>query len=100
MDWFYNKKLSLMCESGGYLYHGSWIDGTLTEVKSITCDVQPGNRELIYKEYGYYIDCTYRVFCDVDNDIKEGSIVKYGKNQFKVMKIVPWDDYYDVFIQS
>lgn len=78
MGWFYNKQISLMAETGGSLYR----------------------RDLIFKEYGYYIDCTYRIFCNPDSDLKEGSIVKYGDEQFKVMKIVPWDDYYDIFIQS
>ena len=100
MAWFYDKQIILMAETGGALVHGSWVEGTLTEQKTIACDVQPASRDLIYKEYGYYIDCTYRVFCDPDGELKEGAIVKYNGEQFKVMKIVPWDNYYDVFIQS
>lgn len=100
MAWFYDKQIILMAETGGSLVHGSWVEGTLTEQKTISCDVQPSSRDLIYKEYGYYINCTYRVFCDPDGDLQEGSIVKYNDEQFKVVKIVPWDDYFDVFIQS
>lgn len=73
-DWFYDKQITLLKEIEGHMYHGSWIDGTLSPFKTIPCDVQPANREQIYKEYGYYIDCTKRVFADLDNDIKLFSV--------------------------
>lgn len=99
-NWFYNKEITLLQESGGYLFHGSWIEGSITEVKTIPCDVQPSNREKIYKDYGYYIDCTYRVFCDIDSSITVGGMVRYKGNDFDIVKVIEWDDYLDVFIQE
>lgn len=99
MSWFYNKQISLMAETGGYMYHGSWVEGELKEAKTISCDVQPANREQIYKDYGYFIECSKRIFCDVDGDIDVGSLVKYDNQLYKVVKIIKWDDYMDVFIE-
>ena len=100
MSWFYNKQISLMGESGGYMYHGSWVDGTPEVLKTITCDVQPANREEIYKQYGFYIECSQRIFCDIDNALKTGSIVEYAGEKYKIVKIVNWDDYLDIFINN
>jgi len=99
-EYFYDKEISLLKESEGYLYHGSWVKGTLTELKTLFCDVQPSNRELVFKEYGYYIDCTKRIFCDVDSDIADGDIVEYKGIRFKIEKIIEWDDYLDIFMKE
>jgi len=100
MDWFYNKQIILMTVSEGYMYHGSWVEEGYTQLKTIACDVQPANRELIFKEYGYYIDCKYRVFCDINSIITLGCIVKYSDNYFIVDKIIVWDDYFDMFLNE
>lgn len=100
MDWFYNKKITLLEEKDGYLYHGSWVDGELVEIKMIPCDVQPASREQIFKDYGYYIDCSYRIFCNTDGAIDVGNMIRYNGNDFNIVKIIKWDDYYDVFIQE
>ena len=97
---FYNKEITLLKETEGYLYHGSWIEGTIEPVKDIVCDVQPSNKELIYREYGYYIDCTKRIFCDVDADIVEGDLIEYEGVRFRIEKLITWDDYYDIFIKE
>ncbi len=99
-DWFYDKQITLLKEIEGHMYHGSWIDGTLSPFKTISCDVQPASREQIFKDYGYYIDCTKRVFCDVDTDIVDGDIVEYKGIQFKINKIIEWDDYFDIFMKE
>lgn len=99
-DYFYNKEIVLLKETEGHMYHGSWVDGEIMEVKTITCDVQPASREQIFKDYGYYIDCTKRVFCNLDSDITIGGMVRYRENNFDVVKVIEWDDYLDVFIKE
>lgn len=99
-NYFYNKEIILLAETEGYLHHGVLVEGVLTETKTINCDVQPANREQIYKDYGYYIDCKYRVFSDVDTDIKLGAKVKYKDNTYKIVKVIEWDSYYDIFIDE
>lgn len=99
-NWFYNKQITLLKETDGYMYHGSWMDGEIVEVRSIPCDVQPASREQIFKDYGYYIDCTYRAFCDLDNDIVIGGMVCYKDKDFDIVKVIEWDDYLDCFIKE
>lgn len=97
--WFCDKSVSVLRETGGYLYRGSWVDGTLQEVLHLTCDVQPANREQIFKDYGYYIDCSIRIFCDI-SDIRIGDIAEYNGQQYKIVKIFPWDNYLDIFAED
>lgn len=75
----------------------------MQEVCQLVCDVQPVNREQLYKEYGFEIDCSVRIFCDLC-DIRVGDIIEYGGQQHKIVKIIRWNDYLDVigedFIQN
>lgn len=98
MDWFYNSAISLLGESEGVMYHGTYQAGEPVENKSIPCDVQPSGREEFYKEYGYYIDCNYAVYCDADTAIVEGNKVRYKGNDYTINKLVTWDDYYILYI--
>ena len=100
MRWFYNKEISILRESEGRLYHGSWIKGDFVPVVNIICDVQPANREQIYKDYGYYIECKYRIFCDRGVDIKISDRVLYEGAEYKVVKIIEWDDFLDIFVEA
>lgn len=99
MRWFYNKTIQILRESDGQLYHGSWVKGDYVPISEISCDVQPANREQIYKDYGYYIDCKYRIFCD-RIDIKTGDYIRFEGAEYKVVKIIAWDDYLDLFAEA
>ena len=100
-DFFYDKSITLMKTSIGHKdYNGVWIKGQLEPFKSIFCDVQPASREQIYKDYGYYIDCTKRIFSDIDTDIKTGGVVKYQEKNFTITNIVEWNDYLDIFLKE
>lgn len=97
--WFYNKAVMVFSLTGGKLYHGSWIEGELIEKVRLVCDVQPANRELIFKEYGYYIDCSIRIFCDLCG-LQVGDIAEYDGQRYKIVKVIKWDDYLDVFAED
>lgn len=56
-DWFYDKQITLLQETEGYTYHGSWVEGTLSPIKTISCDVQPTDKRQIFNIYGYSVDC-------------------------------------------
>lgn len=99
MKWFYNKSIQLMEERGGGISHGVWVAGQLVPVKTIACDIQPASREQIFKDYGYYIDCSKRVFCDIDTSLVAGAIVSLETENYKIVKIVEWDDYLDIFLE-
>jgi len=67
----------------------------LHEVCRPACDVQPVNREQLYKEYGLEIDCSIRIWCDLC-DIRVGDIAEYSGQQYEIVKVIKWDDYLDV----
>lgn len=101
MDFFYNKEITLMEQTAGHKdKNGIWVKGELSPIKTIFCDVQPASKEQIYKDYGYSIDCTKRVFCNADNTIKTGNIVQYQNTNYTIVKIIEWDDYYDMFLKE
>lgn len=97
--WFYEKQITLM-NQGGHMERGSWVEDAPTESIAIPCDVQPANREQLFKEYGYYIDCTKRAFCDLVEGLDAGSLVSYDGQPFDVVKVIEWNDYLDVFIKE
>ena len=69
--------------------YGNYIPG-IPVTKTMRVNVQPYSRELLLKAYGYDIEVTKRVMCEVDTDIKEGSIITYKGIDYEVKKI-PWD---------
>ncbi len=96
---FYDKELKVLSESEGYTDdYGIWHDGEVTDLKTIYADVQPYSSELCYKDYGYRVQCTKRVFCDIDIDIVEGTLLKIETKRFKTMKIIRWDSYMELMI--
>lgn len=81
--------------------NGITIKGALFFIKSIDVDIQPFSRRLLLKSYGYDLEVTKRIFMEVDQDVKIGTILKYTDSQNKTeeyeVKAIPWDDgYYEV----
>lgn len=67
---------------------------------AIMVDLQPYSTEKAKVEYGYDIKCTRRMFCDVIDEIKESSVIKY-KNKFYKVEKIPWDDgYYEILLSE
>lgn len=79
--------------------YGGYVPGVET-TKILYTDIQPFSRELLLKKYGYDIEVTKLMLCDVDDDIKEGSIVVFKGKDYEVKKI-PWDDgHYEVVLNA
>lgn len=93
--WFYDKDVIIFRKEEGHLYHGSLVEGELQEVCRLICDVQPVNREQLYKEYGFQLDCSVRIWCD-PCDIRAGDVAEYAGERYKIVKVIRWDDYLDV----
>ena len=100
MGWFYNDSLTVLVQSAGHLDQGVWIDGDTTESTPIACDVQPASRDEVFKDYGYYIDCSFRVFCDPDSKLDVGVTVNYGGKKYKIAKLVNWRTFYEFFMDE
>ncbi|MCI1964520.1 MAG: hypothetical protein LKJ17_00055 [Oscillospiraceae bacterium] len=100
-EWFYSKEIKAMGQGEGYLDDsGIWHNGTETAIKTIPCDVQPYTKELAYKDYGFTVDCTKRVFCEVDSTLQNGITVQYNGERYKIVKLIDWDNYYDIMLDN
>lgn len=65
-------------------------------VKSVKVDIQPYSKDKLIKEYGYDLETTKRMFTDLDSDIDESTLVLYRGKPFRIVKVVEWDDYFDI----
>ena len=59
----------------------------------IMVDMQPYSSEKAKKDYGYNIECSRRMFCDIIPEITEECLIEYSGHFYKIEKI-PWDDEY------
>jgi len=86
-----NYSITLKNKGIGYIdNYGGYISGEETS-KEIDVDMQPYSRELLLRKYGYDIQVSKLMICDLDNDIKEGSIVVY-KDKNYIVKKIPCDE--------
>ena len=103
---FYDKEIKILEDTGYLDDNGLWVKGELSTIKTIECDVQPYNKELAYRDYSFEEDVKYRVFCDPDPLIKNGTKVSYREQFskkstiFDVVKIISWDNYWVVLING
>lgn len=95
---FYNKQVEIWNIGEGYTdSHHIYHEGELWFSKTIRVDVQPYSTERLKKEYGYEIDVNKRIFCDLDNEIKINTVIKYKNNSMEVKNFLEWDDYMEIF---
>jgi len=88
-----NKGVGTQDEYGGY------VEGNQTS-KPIMCDIQPFSRALTLKKYGYDIAVTKLMFCSINEDIVEGSIIVFKGKNYIVMKI-PYDrDHFEIVLNN
>lgn len=98
-----NNRIGVYIKGPGTNTSKGWIPGMPTHIKDMDCDIQPYSTELLLKTYGYSIEVTDRIFCDLDIAVKVGAIIKYkdkwgNDKSYEVRKIIPWDDYMEVMV--
>ena len=102
MGWFYNKEIQI------YIYGDHEDENGINRTgykllvidEPIMVDVQPYSKEKAKKDYGYDIECTRRMFCDIINEITEDCIIKYNDKFYEIAGI-PWDDdYFEVLLKE
>ena len=93
MDFFYDKEIDIY-------NHESYIDdneinrtGYRLALSNIPCDIQPISAEKVEKIYGYNLSITKQIFLDVVAEISESSIIKFNDKDYKIEKLIEWDDY-------
>lgn len=102
---FYNKSINI------YSY-GQYEDDSLGLEVPITregykkvrenfkCDIQPYSSKQAEKDYGYSVECTRRMFCDIIPEIIESCLIEYNGEYYKVVE-TPWDDgYYEILLDK
>lgn len=96
----YNKEIQIYTYGDKDDEHGISRTGysQLVTQEPIMVDVQPYSSEKAKKEYGYDIECTKRMFCDIMPEITEDAVIKYREQFFSIQAIVEWDDYLDVML--
>lgn len=97
--WFYNKKIDIY-EYKPYVDEHHVKREKYEKMQTIDTDIQPYSKDKVQKEYGYDIECTNRMFCDIDEDIKENMVVLYNGDTYRVKKIIKWDDYFDIILNA
>lgn len=97
---FYNKEIFVYVYGETEDVHGVTREGyTLLETTDpILVDVQPYSSEKAKKDYGYDIETTKRIFCDIITEITESAIIKYKSQYYSIQKVNEWDDYLDVML--
>lgn len=95
----FNKTLGLYNTIAGHKDDfGSWVPESEEHIKDIDVDLQPYSTELLLKTYGYNVEVTNRLFCDLDLDIKIGATLKDDIQSYEVRKIIPWNTYMEVMV--
>lgn len=101
MNLIIDNEITLVTESAGEMVNGVYKKNEDDSAeKIIKCNVQPSSREKTYSEYGYVIDAEYTVYCYVDTDIKEGMTVKYKDEEYTIIKLVDWTNYYILYLKA
>ena len=98
---FYNTKIEILKSEQGIVDdYGIYQDGDESVVDTIYGDLQPYSSDLVYKDYGYRVECTNRIYCDPNDYITAGSSLNINSKKFKVTKMIVWDTYMEVMVMS
>lgn len=99
---FYDKKITLTLTKKGKVNDmGIYEPSESSVYKTIHCDVQPYSKDRLYRDYGFDEEVKYRVFSDpYPDDIKNGVTVKYNNKDYKIVRVIEWDDYFDWMIDD
>lgn len=97
---FYNKEIFIYVYGETEDAHGVAREGytKVITTEPILVDVQPYSSEKAKKDYGYDIETTKRIFCDIIPEITESAIIKYKSQYYSIQKVNEWDDYLDVML--
>lgn len=101
MDFFYDKEINIYVYKNYTDEHGIDREGyKKINDEPIMVDMQPYSSEKAKKDYGYNIECTRRMFCDIIPEITEDCIIEFN-NKFYEIKEIPWDDgFYEILLNE
>lgn len=105
MDWFYDYsiKISNKSYSGGCFIDGVYSAANNDAVVSsftVDCDVQPVDTSSVDADAGVVIDAKYKVFMDKNSNVFNTSCIVYNDVEYRIVKIITWDDYMILYIKA
>lgn len=102
MDFFYDKEINIYAYIEYKDEHDFDREGykKIEFVEPIMVDIQPYSSEKAERDYGYNIECSRCMFCDIIPEITESCLIEYSRKFYKVEKI-PWDDeYFEILLNE
>lgn len=97
---FYTKEVKLYELQAFENEWGIVEEEKYTFINTIMVDVQPYSQEKLNRDYGYDLQVTKRMFCNIFDDITESTLVTYRDKPFHIVKIVEWDNYLDIALND
>lgn len=98
---FYDKEMEIWekgkKDKGSF---GQDIIGEPEFIKKMLVDVQPYFSEEAQKDYGFTIDCSKRIFMDLEDINIDSNFIKYRNKKYEIVKIIEWDNYMEVIING
>lgn len=94
----WNKKIDVYEYGKTVDEYGVSRKGYTKIIENMKCNIQPESSEKAEKEYGYKVECTNKVFCNVEPLIKESSIIMWNNQTYEVKQIIRWNDYWILLI--
>ncbi len=79
---------------------GQIVNNPPVFIKNINVDLQPYSTEEAKKDYGYTINCTKRMFCNLEDININTNQIKYRSKLYDITKIIEWDDYMEVMLNE
>lgn len=72
--------------------------------KSFECYKEPYSSELAAKEYGLVVECTDRIFCFADDDLKEGKGLSFSDRDdgiaYLITGVKRWPQHYECLLKA
>ena len=100
MDWFYDKIITITTNTSVYDAETGLFDNAENVTLTIPCDIQPLDTKIDVDNLGKLIDAEYKIYCDPNNNINTKCNVTYKGNDYNLVKITDWDDYYILYIKA
>lgn len=86
---------------------GQWVYGKPVKLATGKADIQPYSRAEAKEDYGFTIDCTKRMFCDLLPIEVNEVYIKHGSKFYEVTELIEWanepfpfNDFMEVFLNE
>jgi hypothetical protein len=70
----------------------------ITKDTPMLVGIQPCTDLKEVEKYGYDINITRTMYCDITDELKESTLIKYNNRYYKIQKIVEYEDYLECLL--